>query len=68
MKTTIKLTQTTALNVTPGNAGAGGLFLSIEHREGGVKSVEQLELTPDQVGVLVFALAQCCKPAPEALA
>lgn len=64
MKTTIKLTTTMALTVAPGLSGTGGLFLSVEHRESGIKSVEQLELTPDQVGALIFGLAQACRQAP----
>lgn len=62
MKSTIKITTTRAIVIQP--CKTGGILLTLEDRNGQVRSAEAINLTPDQAGALVFALEAALETIP----
>ena len=60
MKTTIKLTTSTAMTIEP---AAGGVLLVIDANTGLPRHERFIHLSQDQAGALIFALEQAAEAA-----
>lgn len=59
MKTTIKLSPTKSLTIEPaGHHCNGGIIATIQFSMFGVTSKEQMTMTADQCGALIFGIEQ----------
>jgi hypothetical protein len=67
MKTTIKLTTSKAMTVQPCKTGGVILEVNNPHALHVLASNITIQLTPDQVGALIFALEMCIEGSPETL-